>query len=253
MPINERNKRVGYFLAFVGLVAILLLLFPMMEEWLRLYLRDSRNLIVDDSGVVSTASGEPADRMAATSAQIIFYLLTALKIVLWMALVVGIVRYFRLLLTRTLYRNSAPGEISSIVKTILSVVVYIVSFFIIFQSFFPGIQLAPLFTGSTIIGIVVGLALQDTLGNLFAGLALQADQPFQVGDVMTIPMKGIGVVETVSWRGVKIRTFNNQLLMISNSVLGKEIIEVAPKNNLNARTVSFSSLYSSSRLLPKTI
>jgi hypothetical protein len=128
----------------------------------------------------------------------------------------------------------------------LSVVIYIVSFFVIFQSFFPGIQLAPLFTGSTIIGIVVGLALQDTLGNLFAGLALQADQPFQVGDVVTIPTQGIGVVEAVSWRGVKIRTFNNLLLLISNSALGKETIEVAPKNNLNARTVRFNSLYSNS-------
>lgn len=93
---------------------------------------------------------------------------------------------------------------------------------------------------------MVGLALQDTLGNLFAGLAIQADQPFQVGDVVTISTRGVGVVEAVSWRGVKIRTFNNRLLMISNSVLGKETIEVAPKDNLNARSVWFNSLYSNS-------
>lgn len=247
MSPSERNRRVGYFLAFASLIAILLLLFPMVEEWVRTYLTDRYGLIVDgESGAVSTISGVPPDKITVTTTQVVFYLLLILKIILWMALVIGLVRFFRQLITRTIYRNSSPGEISSIVKTILSVIIYIVSFFIIFQSFFPNVQLAPLFTGSTIIGIVVGLALQDTLGNLFAGLALQADQPFQVGDVVTIPTRGTGVVEAVSWRGVKIRTFNNRLLMISNSVLGKETIEVAPKNNLNARTVWFNSLYSNS-------
>ncbi|MCV4770994.1 mechanosensitive ion channel family protein, partial [Escherichia coli] len=81
------------------------------------------------------------------------------------------------------------------------------------------------------LGIVVGLALQDTLGNLFAGIALQADQLFQVGDVISISNRGTGIVESVSWRGVKIRTFQGKLLVISNASLGKETIEVAPKNN----------------------
>ena len=247
MERNDRNKRLGYFIVFSAVIAFLLFLLPVAEEWLRSYLQVNHSIILDpESGAITTLDGEPANRITATTTQVIFYFLTILKIVLWMALVIGVVRYFRLLITRTIYRNSSPGEISSIVKTILSVVIYIVSFFIIFQSFFPNIQLAPLFTGSTIIGIVVGLALQDTLGNLFAGLALQADQPFQVGDVVTISTRGVGVIEAVSWRGVKIRTFNNRLLMISNSVLGKETIEVAPKDNLNARTVWFNSLYSNS-------
>ena len=106
--------------------------------------------------------------------------------------------------------------------------------------------MAPLFTGSAILGIVVGLALQDTLGNLFAGLALQVDQPFQVGDVILISNRGQGVVESVSWRGVRIRTFQNKLLVISNAVLGKETIEVSPQGNLNARIVRFDTVYSAS-------
>ena len=163
----------------------------------------------------------------------------------WISLVAYLleIRFVSYLATKTFYRNSSKGEISSLIRTVLSVIIYIVAFFIIFQSQFPNVQLAPLFTGSTIIGIVVGLALQDTLGNLFAGLALQADQSFQVGDVIAITGKGTGVVEGVSWRGVKIRTFQNKLLVISNAVLGKESIEVAPKNNLNARLVFFSTTY----------
>jgi hypothetical protein len=96
------------------------------------------------------------------------------------------------------------------------------------------------------LGVIIGLALQDTLGNLFSGLAIQADQPFQIGDVVKIPTKGEGVVENISWRGVAIRTFQNKLIVISNSVLGKESIEVAPRENLNARIVLFSTLYANS-------
>jgi small-conductance mechanosensitive channel len=167
-----------------------------------------------------------------------------LKILLWMILIISFVRFVTYIVFLAATRNSGQNEISSLIKTVLSIVVYILAFFIIFQTQYPGINLGAIFTGSAILGVVVGLALQETLGNLFAGIALQADQPFQVGDVVNITNRGVGVVETVSWRGVKIRTFQNKLLIISNAVLGKESIEVAPKDNLNARLVFFNTNYS---------
>ncbi|HLA95090.1 MAG TPA: mechanosensitive ion channel family protein, partial [Pyrinomonadaceae bacterium] len=66
------------------------------------------------------------------------------------------------------------------------------------------------------------------------------------GDVVYISNRGTGIVESVSWRGVKIRTFQNKLLVIANAVLGKETIEVAPQSNLNARLVNFTSVYTTS-------
>lgn len=165
------------------------------------------------------------------------------KLIVWMILVIAIVRFVTYLAFLASTRKSEQNEIATLLRTVLSIVVYIVAFFIIFQTQYPGINLGAIFTGSAILGVVVGLALQETLGNLFAGIALQADQPFQVGDVISIPDRGTGVVETVSWRGVKIRTFQNKLLVISNAVLGKEAIEVAPKDNLNARLVFFNTNY----------
>ncbi|MBX3283460.1 MAG: mechanosensitive ion channel [Acidobacteria bacterium] len=167
-----------------------------------------------------------------------------ITIVLSMLIVIAIVRFVAFLLMRSATRRSAQPGVSSLLKTVLSIIFYIIAFALIFQNQYPDVQLSALFTGSTIVGIVVGLALQDTLGNLFAGIAMQADQPFQVGDVISIQNRGMGVVEGVSWRGVKIRTFQNKLLIISNSVLGKETIEVAPKDNLNARVVLFNTAYS---------
>jgi len=172
--------------------------------------------------------------------------LRVIYIILGMLIVIAIVRFAAFLLLQATTRRAAQSEIRSLLKTVFSILIYIIAFFIIFQTQYPDVSLAPLFTGSTILGIVVGLALQDTLGNLFAGLAMQADQLFQVGDVINIAGRGVGVVESISWRGVKVRTFQNKLLVISNAVLGKESIEVAPRTNLNARLVNFSTVYTES-------
>jgi small-conductance mechanosensitive channel len=160
-------------------------------------------------------------------------------------LIVATIRFLRILILSTALRSS-EYEVSTLLQNVLSIIIYIVAFFIIFNSQYPNVDLAALFTTSTILGVIIGLALQDTLGNLFAGLATQADQPFQIGDVISIPTKGTGVIENITWRGVKIRTFQNKFLLISNSVLGKEVFEVAPRDNLNARVVFFNTIYTNS-------
>ena len=250
MASSDIRKRTIYFVIFAAAIFVFaFVVFPFVEEWARTavaarlgYALGPRLTLLDQQG--QTVESLPS--MVQKSWDLLNNVLHLMNVILWMALVVTIIRYISFLITKTVGRNAKQGEISSLLRTVLSVVAYIVAFFIIFQSQFPDVQLAGLFTGSTIIGIVVGLALQETLGNLFAGLALQADQPFQVGDVINVQGKGTGVVESVSWRGVKIRTFQNKLVIISNAVLGKEAIEVAPKNNLNARTVFFSTVYAAS-------
>ncbi len=242
MASSDIQKRLIFFAVFIVLVAAAIILLP-SDSTADAYLAERLGVIFSD-GKFTLPSGEKLPMMTETTIGLAHNALNILEIALWMALVIGIVRFVLFLVGQTVNRTSTQGEVSSLLKTVFSIVVYIVAFFIIFQSQFPEVQLAPLFTGSTIIGIVVGLALQDTLGNLFSGVALQADQSFQVGDVISVGSIGMGVVEAISWRGVKIRTFQNKLLVISNSVMGKEAIEVSPKNNLNARLVFFTSVYS---------
>lgn len=172
--------------------------------------------------------------------------LRLLKVLLWMSLVVVIVRIFNSIVFTSAFDAKRGKRTSILIRNIFSITVYLVAFFIIFKSQYPNIDLAAVFTTSAILGVILGLALQDTLGNLFAGLSLQADQPFAVGDVINIPNKGKGVVEMVTWRGLKIRTFQNKLLIISNTNLGRETFEVAPRDNLNARLVFFNTLYTDS-------
>jgi len=246
MPSPELQKRSIYFVIFAGSIVLILLLLPFIENGIKGYGLAQFGLgLTPDGNVVSTDESTPS-MVTTTLVELGLTLFSIAKIILWMALVIATVRFVAFLVFKTALRGSGQAEIATLLRTVISVIVYIVAFFIIFQSQFPTVQLAPLFTGSTIIGIVVGLALQDTLGNLFAGIALQADQPFQVGDVVQLASGSTGVIEGVSWRGVRIRTFQNKLLVMSNAVLGKESIEVAPKDNLNARIVFFNTLYTNS-------
>ena len=242
MPASDFRKKAFVFVVFAGIVIVILLLMPFAEEQLVAYFQNQFGITITPDGHSVPLSGEQRPgMMVETSIAIGINVLRIVRILLWMALVIAVIRFLGSIIVSTI--RGAQSEVGSLVKTVLSVILYIVSFFIIFQTQYPEVPLAPLFTGSTILGIVVGLALQDTLGNLFAGIALQADQPFQVGDVVTFLNQQRGVIESVSWRGVKMRTFENRVLVVSNSVLGKELIEVAPRGNLNARLVFFNTEY----------
>jgi len=142
-----------------------------------------------------------------------------------------------------LKRIDAP----TLIRNIFTIVAFTIFFLIAFTFLFPKVNLGALFTTSALFGVILGLALQDTLGNFFAGISLQADRPFQVGDVITVgAQRHTGVVEEISWRAIKIRTFTNHVVLIANSNAAKEPIEVCPRDNLNARLVFFNTLYSDS-------
>lgn len=232
MATSELRNRIIPFIVVIGTISFILLSIPFVEPTLTEYFK--------------SFFGSTDKQMGDTAVSLFENLLRIFKIILWMTLIISIVRLFNYLIFGAALRNSNTYELSGLVRNVISIIIYIVAFFIIFQGFYPNVPLAPIFTGSTILGVVIGLALQDTLGNLFAGIALQADQSYQIGDVISITGKGMGVVEHISWRGVKIRTFQNKLLVISNSILGKEAIEVAPRENLNARIVFFNTLYANS-------
>lgn len=72
--------------------------------------------------------------------------------------------------------------------------------------------------------LVLGLALQDTLGNLMAGIALLFERPFQVGDWIRVG-ETVGEVVEMNWRAVRVQTRALDVVVIPNSVLGKERIE----------------------------
>ncbi|HKW01082.1 MAG TPA: cyclic nucleotide-binding domain-containing protein [Vicinamibacterales bacterium] len=83
--------------------------------------------------------------------------------------------------------------------------------------------------GEKIVGPSIGaaaalaLGLQDQLGNLFAGLAIQIERPFRVGHWISLGSYEGRVIE-VTWRATKIRTKAGNLVIIPNNTVGREAI-----------------------------
>ena len=175
------------------------------------------------------------------------YIFRIPALILWSLLAYFGVRVVNAAIFDFAFRLRRGYEAPSLVRNIFTLIAFTVLFVYIFKSLYSDVQLGAIFTTSAIFGVIIGLALQDTLGNFFAGISLHADRPFQVGDVIVVgPQKHTGVVESITWRAIKIRTFQNHIVLVSNSNVAREAIEVAPRDNLNARLVFFGTLYTDS-------
>ena len=224
MNRSQSKSKLGLFLIATAIVVVATNLLYRFQDALLTYLKVHTTVIAQPETIINF-----------------------LKLILLASLAYLGVRALRAFLFGLIFRLKRGYEAPTLARNIFSIVAFTIFFIVIFAVLFPGINLGALFTTSAIFGVILGLALQDTLGNFFAGISLHADRPFQVGDVVSIGQQRLtGVVEGITWRAIKLRTFQNHLVLLSNSSVAKEAIEVCPRNNLNARLVYFSSLYTDS-------
>lgn len=90
-----------------------------------------------------------------------------------------------------------------------------------------GFKIEAVLATSAIFSIVLGLALQDTLGNLFSGVALQIDKPYRIGDWIEIQSatgKWKGQVHEITWRGTFLISPMDELVLIPNKTIGQSQI-----------------------------
>lgn len=132
----------------------------------------------------------------------------------------------------------------TIFADIIQVLVYLVVALVTLRSI--GVELGSLLTTSALLTAVIGLSMQETLGNLFAGLALQAERPFQVGDWIQFDADEalIGKVKEINWRATKIVTNNAVEVVVPNSILAKTPIRNYSRPSIVVRrSVSVQSDY----------
>lgn len=105
------------------------------------------------------------------------------------------------------------------------------------------IRLAPLLATSAIFSLILGLALQDTLGNLFAGIALQLDKPFEIGhwiDISHGQTKWVGRVEEMSWRATVLVGLSDEIVSIPNRIVAQgEVTNYSIGVNPPLRSLAF--------------
>ncbi|MBV8544896.1 MAG: mechanosensitive ion channel family protein [Acidobacteria bacterium] len=159
----------------------------------------------------------------------------------WIALIIFVVRVVDAFIFDVVISRRRNVVAPQLLRQIVAIVLYGVLFAFALNAVLS-VNVTPALTGGAVVAAVVGLALQETLGNLFSGIAVHMEGAFGVGDVLHSG-DYVGVVESVSWRATRMRGFNNQTLVLPNSVIARERLEVFPHGNLNARVLQLGIDY----------
>jgi small-conductance mechanosensitive channel/CRP-like cAMP-binding protein len=85
------------------------------------------------------------------------------------------------------------------------------------------VQVAPILATSAVLSIIVGLALQETLSNLFAGISLNLEGAFTLGDWVKV-QDHVGQVREINWRSVHLVTRTGETVVCPNAAIAREVI-----------------------------
>ncbi len=126
--------------------------------------------------------------------------------------IVGIVRLIVVLEHR-------PRE-TQIVSDLVAAAVYLATLFAIVDLVFD-VPIGGLLATSGVIAIVLGLALQSTLADVFSGIAVGIERPYKAGDLIWVEGGIEGHVLQVNWRSTQIANGNGNIAVVPNSVIAK--------------------------------
>jgi len=157
----------------------------------------------------------------------------------WISVIYAVLLFVNLLLFEQAaagtWRSRAPKLFQDLLRVLLVVIGAAIVLSVVWRRDLGGL-VAALGVGS----IVLGLALQETLGNLMSGIAMLFERPFSIGDWIEVGAKR-GEVVQINWRSVHLRTIDRNLLVLPNSALGREtIINFSAPTRLQTVRVSFS-------------
>jgi small-conductance mechanosensitive channel len=131
----------------------------------------------------------------------------------------------------------APAILRDVVAALVGGVILVV---LLRASF--GVDVAALVATSAALSIVLGLALQETLANLFAGLALMVERPFEPGDWIQMGDL-VGRVQEISWRAVRLKLIRQEdYLIVPNSVVAKsQIVNMSQPLPIHGHAIEISA------------
>lgn len=108
-----------------------------------------------------------------------------------------------------------------------------------------GVDLSALLVGGAFLGIVVGLAAQETLANLFAGISLVLDRPFRVGDWLELATGEVVEVREIGLRSSRLyHPYDSSIIVLPNTVLAStKITNAGPTGEPTRMVVRFRAPY----------
>ncbi len=115
-----------------------------------------------------------------------------------------------------------PISVTSLIDAVTKVAVYAVGILVMLN--FVGVSITPIITALGVGGLAMALALQDTLSNLFAGIHILAEHTIRIGDFVRIESEQEGTVVDIGWRTTRIRTPQNNMVIVPNSKLSQSVV-----------------------------
>jgi small-conductance mechanosensitive channel/CRP-like cAMP-binding protein len=167
------------------------------------------------TGLLLSGGVTPYRPMVAVGSPLRRLLVAGFEIVWWVAgawLVAGFTRAFIVLGRR-------PRE-SRLVQDLLAAVIYLTAGFAII-AYVLDLPLRGLLATSGVLAIVIGLALQSSLGDVFSGIVLNIERPYRVGDWIILDGATQGRVIETNWRATHILTGAQDVAIIPNSIIAK--------------------------------
>ncbi len=173
-----------------------------------------------------------SEALARLSAETWTALLQAWQVLLWASGAFLVDRLFRTLIWDGLVRQLRGRPVPRLMQQMFGLVIYFLALVGIVGMVFER-PVTAIWTATGGLGIVVGLAVRDLILDFFSGIAINVEQPFVIGDWICILDRdfwnseisnGIGCIAEINWRTTRIRTIENNTLVIPNSKLSTATI-----------------------------
>ncbi|MFC5758290.1 cyclic nucleotide-binding domain-containing protein [Rhizobium sp. GCM10022189] len=142
-------------------------------------------------------------------------LFVSAKILWWVHLSWAVVGFLRIYIVL----DGRPRE-ARLIQDLLVAVVYL-GVALSVMAFVFGVPIGTLLATSGVIAIILGLALQNTLGDVFSGIALTLGRPYVIGDWILLSDGTEGRVVASDWRSTHLLTAAHNIVVLPNSVLAK--------------------------------
>jgi small-conductance mechanosensitive channel len=206
------------FLALAALVAALGVVGPLRPQR-RLTLGTAALLFL--TGVL--AGHENALRQALdhqTADVLVLIVARAIGTLWWLVAAWLLTSVLEMALQRIIFPSVGQPRARKLFSDLFSALIYLLALFCI-ATFVFGQPLTGLIATSGVLAIVLGLALQSTLSDVFSGLALNIELPFRAGDWITVSGEVDGQVIEINWRATRIQCRSGDVMVIPNSVMAK--------------------------------
>lgn len=164
------------------------------------------------------------------------------------------VKACRLITLQYLFLGSMKHGVPVLIVNIFSLIMSIALAMWVAAGIFS-IEVTPLLATSAAFSVILGFAMQDTLGNLFAGISLQVDRAYDIGDWLEVTsgaQKTVGQVKEITWRATVLMGWTDELIILPNRGLANsQISNFSVGDQPIIRSLTFRVRYGTDTALAK--